>query len=122
MKNQRETYFRHAILPIINGLIVMLLMTFVLVRPVVSAEISASKDKMELGIEDPNESDSDQEDDTQEEEEDLEEETIQKTPVSAIHIDNCTIRTRIDNYSIYKNSATDFNLGIVLPPPEQVQS
>ena len=98
--------------------LVLVLITLVLTKPILSIAFENSEDKMELSS-----VDSDQEEDSEEEEskeKDSKKDKIEEAETSNLHCTSLTsllLKSDVDHHQKY---TSEFKLGIILPPPEQV--
>lgn len=107
--------------PVWRIAMVLVLIAIVLAEPVLSVVLENSDNKTELSS-----IDSDQEDQEDSEEEDSEEEDseekdkVEKSLIATPQLASLAFLSRISDIDHQPKHSSDFRIGIILPPPEQV--
>lgn len=120
MKSKSETYQPNKVFFFLRSLIALLLIAFVLAKPIRAIVIEFTQDKTELAMDNSEQEESEQQDSEEEDsEEDVEkEDKIQETYSASL--DGLSSVSRIKSKIIFiQDHSCDFKPGIVVPPPEQ---
>jgi len=122
MKLNRSLYDQFSAMLLFRSLLAVILIGFVLARPIYTLSITVSEDNTELNTLDAENENSEEEDSQEEEskndtEEELEEDKMHdKSFLAFIH--SYPLSNRATMGEIQKNHESDFYHAIILPPPE----
>jgi hypothetical protein len=119
MMIRNSTYRQNSAIVLFKNIIVLALIAFVLVKPVCDLVLSFAQNDVELSSAESDQDDSDLNDSQEEEDSEEEQEKIEAIDLYLVAVSWQLTSFLDSNFNYNSNHKSDFQLGIVLPPPER---